>query len=308
VKRLLLGLMVLAAFSARAALPDEVLLNGVEFRRIPEGPFWYVVETDYPNNLRSGQPALREVRVVLSEYYIAKHEARAADYARFLNSKSARQDFIGDPLYWTPIKDGCTILYHPEQGFLERYPGRNLPATAMSWHLARDFASAMGFRLPTEAEWQKAYRGSDQRIWPWGNDFPDETHANFLLSAHCSPAPVDSYPKGRSPYGLHHMAGNVTEATANWYNLAFDQSLRNGVLNPPAPEEPAVNSYLVVPTRIFKGGRWGSVPGVIAIGYRDTEEEGAMNSSSGVRFAVDALVVARALAEGRATVLDAPQR
>ena len=303
-KRAIAVLLFFAGASlARAQMPDEVSVNGVEFVRIPAGPFWYVVQKDYRNLLRPGEPVYREVRVVLDEFYLAKYEARASDFVRFMNSSAALQDFIGDPLYWTPLRNGCAVLYDPERGFVERYPGRNLPATAVSWQLARSFAAYMGFRLPTEAEWQKAYRGTDRRIWPWGNEYPDETHANFMSPAQCSPAALDTYPKGRSPYGLHHMAGNVVEAVANWYNLTFDQSLRDGVSNPPLPDDPAVNEHHNGPTRIAKGGRWSSTADLIAVAYRFTTKEGDMNSSSGLRFATDSSVVARALAEGRATVL-----
>lgn len=292
---------------ARAAesrpLPDEVSLNGVEFVRIPAGYFWYIVATDYPNRRPFGSAPYREVRVWLDEYYLAKYEARAKDFVRFMNSPAARSDFVADPHYWLPEVDGCAVFYDPGAGFRERFAGADLPATAVSWELADEFARWMGFRLPTEAEWQKAARGTDRRIWPWGNEYPDETFANYMVSGHCAPAPVTAYPKGRSPYGVYNMAGNVVEATANWLNLDFDKSIVNGARNPVPPSEPAVNDDVVYATKIVKGGRWPTIGGSITIAMRELSQPNNSNSSSGLRFAVNASVVRMRLQEGSATVI-----
>ena len=285
-----------------APLPNEVLLGGVEFVRIPAGYFWYSVQTgSRATSMRARAPAYREVRVWLDEYYIGKYEARARDFVRFMNATAPLSDWYGDPQYWYAETHGCAVHFEPGAGFRERYPGADYPATGVSHDLAREFSRWMGFRLPNEAEWQKAARGTDKRIWPWGNDYPDETYANLQQAAGCAPEPVTAYPKGRSPYGVYNMAGNVAETTANWYNHAFDQGLRDGVRNPPPPAEPEQDDPAFVEKRFTKGGRTGSLPGAAAIAVRVPAFTGGSGPGSGLRFAVDASVV-RAHLRGQAVL------
>ncbi|MEE8586171.1 MAG: SUMF1/EgtB/PvdO family nonheme iron enzyme, partial [Acidobacteriota bacterium] len=102
------------------------------------------------------------------------------------------------------------------------------PVMGVSWHDMLAYCRWAGLRLPSEAEWEKAARGTDGRRWPWGNDAPTEKHCNFDSKLD-APSEGGSYPDGTSPYGCHDMAGNVWEwCSTKWredYSQQADDSL-----------------------------------------------------------------------------------
>ncbi len=153
--------------------------------------------TNLKTDLTFGTEADSEV-VFVAAFYIDKYEVTNKQYAEFVSETGHRK-----PKFW-----GDTMLNAPEQ-----------PVVGVNWEDAEAYAVWAGKRLPTASEWEKAARGIDGRLYPWGNSY-DVARGNFddgggmdgsTDGYAMTPAPVGSFIDGISPYGLHDMAGNVWE-------------------------------------------------------------------------------------------------
>lgn len=295
---------------AAEPLPKEVTVNGVEFVLIPEGWFWYSVFALDISEHNDNRTRYRYAKVWLDDFYLAKYEARARDQLRFMNAGAASPEALAgivDTLKRAGVENpkhsdrDCTVLGRPDGSYVLAEPDRDLPATNLSWTLANEFARWMGFRLPTEAEWEKAARGPDKRLWTWGDQYPDDTVAAAGWARQCSPVPVDSYPKGRSPYGIHHMAGNASEYVADWYNQTFDNGISDGMRNPALATEGSPVPYEAL-SKISKGGDWSMDASYSAVPVRNLISPHTTTSRMGVRFALDASAVRKHIENGTAVV------
>lgn len=141
-----------------------------------------------------------EHQVWLDEFEIDVYEVTVAQYAAFVAETG-----------WRLPGDWRTET---------RHPAGNLPVTHVAWPDAAAYCEWAGKRLPTEAEWEKAARGTDERRYPWGNEW-DGARAAVSVSVETGPVPVGSYPEGASPYGALDMAGNVHEWVADFYDPGY---------------------------------------------------------------------------------------
>ena len=177
--------------------------------------------------------------VYVSGVFIDKYEVTVSDYQQCINAGV------------------CTAPNHTSDD--ERYnygaSGREKhPVNGVDWYQASAYCAWSGKRLPTEAEWEKAAKGTDDRTYPWGNDGPSCLFAVMDPSADdsgdgCGEGrtwEVGSKPAGVSPYGVHDMAGNVWEWTADWYGEDYYGS--SPAQDPPGPTQGSV--------RVKRGGGW----------------------------------------------------
>lgn len=185
------GIRTYTPDEARALLGDEQWRDVEWMISIPAGVF--TMGSDDPRTNEQNKPA-HQVRT--HAYRIDKFPVTQAQYARFVASGKYRP-----PLNW---KDG-----HIPRG-LELHP-----VTMVSWYNARDYCEWAGKRLPTEAEWEKAARGTDGRSWPWGSAMHPENLNTYYKVGRTTP--VNAYPNGASPYGVMDMAGNVQEWVADQF-------------------------------------------------------------------------------------------
>jgi len=174
-------------------------------------------------------------KVYLDAFYIDKYEVTNEEYVKFLNAIGKDEGYINLQSPYSKIekKNG---VYRVKEGY-ERYP-----VVEVSWTGADMYAKWAGKRLPTEAEWEKAAKGINERKYPWGNIF-DRNRCNVGMQG---VLPVGSYPDGRSPCDCYDMAGNVWEWVADWYSSDYykNSPLRN-------PKGPNIGNY-----RVWRGGSW----------------------------------------------------
>ena len=193
--------------------------DGAAARMIPAGAFVMGDGEDAP---------LREVHV--DGFYMDKYEVSLSLYSKFLQATGSQ---LGSD-YWSAT-DAAT---HGDR-----------PVIGVSWRDANSYCRWAGKRLPTEAEWEKAARGIDQRTYPWGNEEPAANLANFGKRSGNPLADglvaVSSLEAGKSPYGIFHLAGNVSEWVADWYSESYT---RGDVRNPTGPANGT--------GKVLRGGGW----------------------------------------------------
>ena len=148
-------------------------------------------------------------KLFLPSFFIDRNLVTVEQYARFIRAKGP----VGPKgeMYLDVADDDNRI--HPVGDTWQVEPGwENHPASEMAWHGAVAYCKWLEKRLPSEAEWEKAARGADRRLYPWGNGPPTPELA-FFGGYRGESVPVGRYPKGRSPYGVMDMAGQVWEWT-----------------------------------------------------------------------------------------------
>jgi formylglycine-generating enzyme required for sulfatase activity len=234
--------------------------DGAEMVLVPAGEFIMGSAADEITSLLHRDPKAKGAilkdempkhRVVLDAFYIDKYEVTNARFQQFVQATGYRTqaELEGGGKIRTGVTtwaDAPNANWRAPRGNGSTIAGLEAhPVVQVSWHDAKAYCTWAGKRLPTEAQWEKAARGPDGRLYPWGNAL-DGTRANFcdrncafewqdaaVDDGYRSTAPVGSYEAGKSPYGAYDMAGNVWEWVADRYNAKYYQ--RSPARNPRGP-------------------------------------------------------------------------
>ncbi len=178
---------------------------------IPAGEFYRgITEEDGRKLLSYGSAVLPNERpqrkIYLDSYFIDKYPVTNEQFELFESSTGFIIPSFKDYGNW---KD----YYKKGQ--------ENYPVVCIHFEVMNKYAQWAGKRLPTEAEWEKASRGDDKRLWPWGNDFsPDKCNAKESKIGHLTP--VDKFESCKSPYGCVDMVGNCWELVSDWYDVDYN--------------------------------------------------------------------------------------
>lgn len=204
---------------------------------VPAG--WFLMGSDPGLDRVAGPQEQPRRRVYLDAFEIDQYEVSNAHYLRFVLATKAPV-----PPYWKADPFPDKMAPHPVIG--------------VSWREADAYCRWAGKRLPTEAEWEKAARGTDGRLYPWGNELPgwlrtNIAHPGSKRGIRYPPlANVNRYERGVSPYGVYQMAGNVAEWVADWFDSEY---YRHGPSeNPKGPDHGE--------DKVFRGGSWNEDPEV----------------------------------------------
>ncbi len=232
-------------------------------------------------------------QVTVDTFQIEITEVTYEQYVAFLNYlgvNSHRNGCNGFPCVATTNEDpNSNILFEGATYFVPEI-ARNLPVANVTWHGAQAYCNALGRRLPTEAEWERAARGDDGRIYPWGNEWDNNkaktNRPRPSEGGTIGPVEVGRYPDGVSPYGVYDMAGNVAEWVYDWYSATYYQQLAaQGVaINPQGPPrgDPPNGTDKVV-----RGGSWDAVPFFARSVHRQSHDANSPTLWIGFRCAAD---------------------
>lgn len=214
-----------SAGDAESERPD---LDSVSL--VPSGPFWIGCDPSIQPHCQHNNTSYQQVQ--LDAFYIDTYEVTVKEYVNCVDEGGCLRRSYGFCPAWVHYADTNSDSMHEH------------PMCGIMWQEAADYCAWEGKRLPTEAEWEKAARGTDGRLFPWGNS--PEPNCDYIVQedgqvSGCGTGntfSVGSKPLGASVYGVHDMLGNVSEWVADFYEIDyFNTAPAGGWINPQGPDE-----------------------------------------------------------------------
>jgi serine/threonine-protein kinase len=271
--------LTLTSQASTTLLPDTPVIPTVTFSPAPpsatEVPSWgigstmtsekdgmtmvFVPEGKFTMGSDNGEADEKPIhQVYLDAYWIDKTEVTNAMYA-----KCVADSVCKEPTY---TNSSTRSSYYGNSEF------DDYPVIIVEWTMAKSYCEWRDDRLPTEAEWEKAARGTDSRTYPWGEGI-DCSRTNYGEKKRClgDTTKVGSYESGKSPYGVYDMAGNVWEWVSDWYDVysGGDSSLKD-----------FGQKY-----RVVRGGSWGTKGDFLRVAFRGWPDKDFPYGSIGFRCA-----------------------
>ncbi len=231
-----------------------------------------------------GEDSYPQHAATVSTFSIEVTEVTYAQYMAFINALgpgSHRNGCGGYPCMETRTDSETSNIQFDGANYSVLLAINSYPMANVTWYGAKSYCEAIGRRLPTEAEWEHAARGSQNNIYPWGNSW-DSTLASTKRPASGEPStvPVTSFPDGQSDYGVLNMAGNVAEWVSDWYDTRFYGRPEATIADPVGP---ATGTEKVV-----RGGSWDAVPFFARSVHRQSYDPGRATAWIGFRCVEDA--------------------
>jgi iron(II)-dependent oxidoreductase len=196
-------------------------------------------------NPGEGPPKALNVR----GFYISRYAVTNDEYREFMQDRGYSRPELWDPegFIWLQSQR----ILEPAFWHDDLFNQPDQPVTGVSFYEAQAYARWKNARLPNEVEWEKAARGGDGRLYPWGDEEPDASRANFApgyVPVNRAPIPVQEREQGDSPYGCRQMAGNVYEWCQDFFQADTPTQRSETNLTETRPSH----------RRVMKGGSWGS--------------------------------------------------
>ncbi|MEA3350770.1 MAG: SUMF1/EgtB/PvdO family nonheme iron enzyme, partial [Chloroflexota bacterium] len=240
---------------------------------IPSGEFLMGLTTDQVKTLLSYCPECEEAdfdpakpshQVYVDGFWIYQTEVTNSMYGRCVDAGSCS----------SPNNSSSQT----RSSYFRNSDYDNYPVMRVNWFDAEQYCRWINGRLPTEAEWEKAARGTGGRLFPWGDQTPNTSLAN-VYPLNDDTVAVGSYPKGASPFGVLDLVGNVYEWMADWYSPNYYEN--SDAINPIGP----VNGEMG--QRSVRGGSWGWGIPFASAAFRDWWEPKKTGSGVGFRCVLD---------------------